>query len=250
VLQGFSNRFTDLLRAVDEIAFQYYLEPNNDTLDAMAYHLNYFVTLVTGIFDSLARLSVIRYDLKINGVDFERKIGLTKITLRKPTKQNFPFLEQLLTRNPELSKFISNEQNFIELFYPLREKIVHRERLQQTRFEYHGDTGDWKANFVEIPKDVEANINQFDKKQEHDLVTKWGIYRLGGQVLLEPFHFVKASTEKLALFCNRYFDMLGFNGSLETHSELKQEMEESKKSKTHMVFQKELEIFEKCHLGF
>jgi len=250
MLQGFSNRFTDLLRAVDEIGFQYYLGVGNDTLDAMVYHLNYFITLVTGIFDSLAKLSVIRYDLKINNVDFEKQTGLTKVTLRKPIKRKFPFLEQLTTKNQELSEFIASEQNFVELIYQLRDKILHRERLPQSTFQNHSNEGRWKANFVEIPVEVAASISQFDRKHEHEFVTEWGVYGLATKTFIEPFHFVKASARKLTDFCNNYFELLQFGQLLEMYPEVKRKAEENKTSKTQVPFPKQLEIFEKCHLGF
>ena len=248
MLQGFSNRFTDLLRAVDEIGFQYYLDANNDTLETMVYHLNYFITLVTGIFDSLAKLSVIRYDLKIKRVDFDKQGGMNKITLRRGVGKDF--LKQVTARNQELSKFIDCEQCFIELFYPLREKIVHRERLQQATFDYSGNEGNWRANSVEIPVEVAEGISQFDKKQEHEFVTEWGVYVPHTQTFVEPFHFVKASARKLTDFCNNYFELLNFNQLLEGYSEIRCKIEKSRISETSMISLRMVEIFEKCHLGF
>jgi len=248
MLQGFSSRFRDLLRAVDEIGFQYYLDVNNDTLEAIVYHLNYFITLVTGIFDSLANFSVIYYKLKIKGVDLNKQRGMNKITLRGGVGKDF--LEQLTAKNQELSEFIAREERFSELFYPLREKIVHRERLQQTRFEYQGDGGSWKANAIEIPVDVAESISQFDKKQEHEFVTEWGVYGLDTKTFIEPFHFVKASARKLTDFCNNYFELLNFNQLLEEYSEIRCKIEESRISETSMIPLRMVAIFEKCHLGF
>jgi hypothetical protein len=244
MLQGFSNRFTDLLRAIDEIGFQYYLGVNNDTLDTMVYHLNYFITLVTGIFDSLANLSVAYYDLKIKGVDFDKEKGMYKITLRKKVGRDF--LKQLEVKNHELFNFISGNEHFIELFYPFRERILHRERLQQSGFEYYGSEGKWKANIIKIPLNVAEIIRQFDEEQEYEPVTKWGMY----SVFLEPFHFVRAATEKLIEFCNKYFELLNFEELLEMHPEVNRKIEESSKSESHRTFAKELEIFKNNRLGF
>lgn len=244
ILQGFSNRFMDLLRAIDEIGFQYYLGVNNDTLGAMVYHLNYFITLATGIFDSLANLSVVYYDLKIKGVDFDKEKGMNKIALRK--KAGRDFLKQLEVKNHDLFNFIGGNEHFIELFYPLRERTLHRERLQQAVFEYHGREGEWKANIVEIPLNVAETIRQFDEEQEYETVTKWGMY----SAFLEPFHFVRAATEKLIEFCSKYFELLNFEELLEMHPEIKRKIEESSKSESHKTFVKELEIFENNRLGF
>jgi hypothetical protein len=248
VLQGFSNRFTDLLRAVDEIGFQYYLGANNDILEAMVYHLNYFITLVTGIFDSLANLSVIYYNLEIEGVDFDKEKSMNKITLRKKVGRDF--LKQLKVKNHDLSDFIDGNEHFIELFYPFRESILHRKRLQQTVFEYHDSEGSWKANFVEIPEKAVENINQFDRRQKHEPLTEWGVYKLDARTYIEPFHFTKASARKLAEFCNKYFELLNFDGLLEMYPEVKGKLEENRVSGTNRPFTKELELFEKSHLGF
>jgi hypothetical protein len=249
ILQGFSNRFTDLLRAVDEIGFQYYLGANNDILEAMVYHLNYFIILVTGIFDSLAILSAIRYNLQIKRVNFDEKKRMQKITLQEKVVGK-DFLQQLRNQNDKLYDFIDHEQCFIELIYILRDKIVHRESLPQTTFEYHDSEGNWKANFVEIPGKAVENINQFDRRQEDEPLTEWGIYKVDARIYIEPFHFTKASARKLAEFCNKYFELLNFDRFLEMHPDVKEKLEENRASGTYRFHMKELELFKKCHLGF
>lgn len=244
ILGGFSDRFRHLLRAIDEIGFQYYLGANNDTLEAMVYHLNYFITLVTGIFDSLANLSVVYYGLKIKGVDFDKEKGMNKITLRRKTGEDF--LRQLEVKNHDLSDFIISNELFIELFYPFRERILHRERLEQAGFEYHGKDARWRANIIQIPSDTAEIIRQFDEEQEYEPVTKWGMY----SKFLEPFHFIKAATEKLVDFCNGYLERLNFNQLLEMHPEVKRKIEESRKPEKYKTFLKELEMFENNRLGF
>jgi hypothetical protein len=54
ILDGFSQRFCFLLMSIDEMGFQYYRGVNNVTMDDMLYHFNYFILLITGIYDSLA----------------------------------------------------------------------------------------------------------------------------------------------------------------------------------------------------
>lgn len=210
----------------------------------MVYHLNYFITLVTGIFDSLANLSVAYYDLKIKGADFDKEKGMYKITLRK--KAGRDFLKQLEVKNHDLFNFISDNEDFIELFYPFRERILHRERLQQSGFEYYSSEDKWKANIIKIPLNVAEIIKQFDEEQKYKPITKWGMY----SVFLEPLHFGRAATEKLIEFCNKYFELLNFEKLLEMHPEVKRKIEESSKLESHKTFVKELEIFENNRLGF
>jgi len=248
LLQGFSSRFMDLLRAVDEIGFQYYLGVNNDILDAMVYHLNYFIILVTGIFDSLATLSFIRYNLQVKGVDFNKKKGMTKITLRQKGRGRVvgeDFLRQLRAHNEKLAEFIIHEQCFIELIYVLRDRIIHRERLPKFTLENYDSEGSWKANLVEIPAGAAKNISQFDRMQGYKPLTECGVYKFGACICIEPFHFTKASERRLIEFCNKFFELL------EIHPEIKGKLEANRPSGTHRVLmRRQLELFEKCHLGF
>lgn len=210
----------------------------------MGYHLNYYIILVTGIFDSLANLTTVYYDLKISGVDLDKEKCLNKITLRNSVGRDF--LKQLQIKNSYLFDFIKANEEFIELFYPFRESILHRQRLQQAVFECHDKDGIWKANIVDIPPNILKIIKQFDKKQEFELVSNWGVY----STFLEPFHFIKAATKKLTEFCDKYFELLNFGELLEMYPEVKRKIEESYKSKSHISFIQELEVFQNNHLGF
>ena len=245
-LQGFSNRFIDLLRAIDEIGFEYYKGVNNDTMDGMVYHLNYFITLVTGLFDNLALLSLLYYNLQVKDVNVTQKKNMHKISLR-----NKDFRKALKKENQSLHEFIiKNKENFIELFYPLREEIIHRSGLKRAGFKYTGDDVNWEMNIIKLSEDVANKIEVFDEESEYEFITKWGIYKSHSEYFLEPFHFVKAATKKLIEFCNKYFELLAVNQLLEKYPEVKRKIEESNESKTHRDFIKGLEIFKRDHLGF
>ena len=245
ILQAFSNRFIDLLRAIDEIGFEYYKGVNNDTMDGMVYHLNYFITLVTGLFDNLALLSLSYYPLQVKGVNSRQKDRMFKISLR-----NKDFLKALKEKNQDLHDFIKNNKNFIELFYPFREEIIHRSGLKKAGFKYTGDDVNWEMNIIRLSEDVANKIEVFDGESEYEVITRWGIYKSNSEYFLEPFHFVKAATENLIEFCNKYLELLAFNQLLEKNPEVKQKIEESNKSKTHRDFIKNIEIFKRDHLGF
>ena len=245
ILQAFSNRFIDLLRAIDEIGFEYYKGVNNDTMDGMVYHLNYFITLVTGLFDNLALLSLSYYPLQVKGVNSRQKDRMFKISLR-----NKDFLKALKEKNQDLHDFIKNNKNFIELFYPFREEIIHRSGLKKAGFKYTGDDVNWEMNIIRLSEDVANKIEVFDGESEYEVITRWGIYKSNSEYFLEPFHFVKAATENLIEFCNKYLELLAFNQLLEKNPEVKQKIEENNKSKTHRDFINGLEIFKRDHLGF
>jgi len=245
ILQAFSNRFIDLLRAIDEIGFEYYKGVNNDTMDGMVYHLSYFITLVTGLFDNLALLSLSYYPLQVKGVNSRQKDRMFKISLR-----NKDFLKALKEKNQDLHDFIKNNKNFIELFYPFREEIIHRSGLKKAGFKYTGDDVNWEMNIIRLSEDVANKIEVFDGESEYEVITRWGIYKSDSEYFLEPFHFVKAATENLIEFCNKYLELLAFNQLLEKNPEVKQNIEESNKSITHRDFIKNIEIFKRDHLGF
>lgn len=245
ILQGFSNRFLDLLRAIDEIGFEFYKGTNNDTMDGMVYHLNYFIALVTGLFDNLAILSLFLHNLQMKDVDVHQKKNMHKISLR-----NKDFLKALKKENQNLHDFIIDNKNFIELFYPFREEVIHRSGLKRAGFEYRDNDVNWKMNVINLPENIVGMIEKFDEESDYEFVTRWGMYKAGSEYFLEPFHFVKAVTRKLVEFCNKYFELLAFNKLLEKHPEVKRKIEESNRSRTHREFIKDLEIFQSDHLGF
>lgn len=59
------DRLIDMISARDQIGRLYYSETNNDTQDEIIYHFNYWVSLFTGIFDSLAWISKIYLDIEV-----------------------------------------------------------------------------------------------------------------------------------------------------------------------------------------
>lgn len=58
-----SGRVKDMLKAIDEIGMNYYKGSNNDTMEDMLYHFNYWVTLYSGVLDALAWISLYRYSI-------------------------------------------------------------------------------------------------------------------------------------------------------------------------------------------
>jgi hypothetical protein len=62
-LKRYSDRNYVLAKQI-QMGFQYYQGVDNDTMDNTLYHFNYFVSLITGIFDSLAIRTKNQYNLK------------------------------------------------------------------------------------------------------------------------------------------------------------------------------------------
>ena len=201
-LYAFSNRFIYLLMSVDKMGFQYYLGVNNDTLNNILYHFNYFISLMTGIFDSLAIITQEQYNLTFKG----DPIPPERISLNPRAGKNF--LKVLKKRNPNLRKHINDYVNFIKQIYELRNLIIHREMLQKTALEF---IEKWKANFIMIDQDIADFIHLGnDRNQKYEPITQWGMYRLHTDNFLEPFHFAKSATKILITFSNEYLELLGF----------------------------------------
>lgn len=204
-LDAFSTRFVYLLRSVDEIGFQYYKGVNNDTLDDMMYHFNYSISLITGIFDSLALVTKNKYRLEYRGDDIPQRTSLNP-------KAGKDFLRVLREENSELRTHIHNFVNIIKLVYELRELVVHGKLLEKSRF----SSGLWKINVLKIDKSVLMYFPRNNRRQKYKPVTEWGLYILNDEfVYLEPFDFIKRLVKLLFNFTNEYLRLLGFNDFIE-----------------------------------
>lgn len=207
-LDAFSVRFRYLLESLDKIGILYYSGVNNNTMDDMMYHFNYFVMLVTGIFDSLAIKSNQQYAL-----GFENKSQ--RISLNPNAAKDF--LKAVREVHQDLRNHIHDYVYFIKLIYQFREVIIHRDLLDQTSFESRVVDTKWRMNFVSVNEDIAQLLRQCgDAPQKYDLVTRWGFYELGdANYLLEPFRFAKSVTKQLVQFSDRYLELLGFTNFVE-----------------------------------
>jgi hypothetical protein len=146
-LNALANRFVNLLMSLDEIGFNYYRDANNDTSADIMYHFNYHISLVTGIFDSLAYSTKEHYK-----IDFPGSANLQRLSLRRKTGKEF--LKAIRERNPTLRKHINEYVDLINLVYELRETILHREMMENTIYENWSRDERWKAVFIKIESDI------------------------------------------------------------------------------------------------
>ena len=229
MLDALAYRFYYALMALDEIGIQYYTGVNNDTMDNMFYHFNYLISLITGIFDNLA--------LKTNtalGINFRPgpKVSLSN-------KNGRDFLREIRSKDQTLRNHIHSYVEFINLIYLFRELVIHREGLSKTGFENIDTNGKWKANFIKITKEIKEKIDLCgDKKDVYNPFTKWGVYRIHTEFLLEPYHFSIQSLITLKKFVDEYLRLLGCPSFIETQK------------RKQCDFTRTLTLFEKYHLGF
>jgi len=203
-LYAFSSRFIYLLMSLDEMGFQYYLGANNDTLNKIFYHFNYFISLMTGIFDSLAIITKKQYGLTFEGDNME-----SKISINPKTGKAFVKALKKSKRNPDLYEHINKYIAFMTLIYPLRNEIIHREMLPKKAPAFIGSNEKWVANFFKIDHDIIELLRLCnDRTQEYEPITQWGRYKSHTDIFLEPFHFAKSATKILITFSNKYLELL------------------------------------------
>lgn len=233
ILDAFSSRFVFLLTALDEMGFQYYHGVNNDTMKNTLYHFNYFISLISGIFDSLAIRTKSQYTLKFNGEHIPSRTSLSKDSGKE-------FLKEIKKANLDLYNHIINYTNFIKLIYQLRELVLHREGLLKSGFEYKDKDKKWKANFIKITKlelQYIKGLNNVDEKYQN--TTSWGVYELQDNLFLDPYIFSKKATSTLIEFSNKYLQLLNFNNFIQ----------DLISKDLYNSFCKNCEIFNKGYLG-
>jgi len=227
ILESLAQRFVFLLMSVDEIGFQYYSGVNNDTMDNSIYHFNYFISLVTGIFDSLAIRTFNQYELDFKGSNIP-----SRISLRNDIGRNF--LRAVKEKNRELREHIHDYVHLIKVIYLFRERVLHREGLREVGF---GHSDHWQANFIRVPSELLYYIKQCgDTEGDYEPWTKFGVY---DKSFLLPYKFAKSTTLLLSEFCNKYLQLLGFENFIE----------EIEKKKPQDDFVRNIRTFERDNLG-
>ncbi|WP_420629681.1 hypothetical protein [Candidatus Leptofilum sp.] len=229
-LQSLTDRLIYLLMAIDNLGFQYFLKVHNDTSINTAYHFNYLITLMTGIFDYLALYTNSKLGINFNS---------NEVSLN-PNDKNF--LKAIRGKQPDLRKHIQNYIQLIKLIHEIRNPIIHGELLPQTVLSKCDSlSSQWKFNTLRIDKNIKSLIRQnHDNPQKISMFSEWGCYDLNEHHFVEPYTFSKTAAKKLLLFVNNYLKILG-------HSDIfhKQITTDSDKK-----FLDSLKWFEVTNLGF
>ena len=112
-------------------------------MNTMMYHFNYFIILISGIFDSLA-------------IKTKNKYGLSFINDKQPSTTSLNknagkyFLKALREKEPKLHIHRSEFAYFINLIYEFRELLIHREMLDMQNFTPNMDEEKHTISAVEI----------------------------------------------------------------------------------------------------
>ena len=229
VVNALASRVEFALMALDEIGIQYYSGINNDVMSNTEYHFNYLISLITGIFDNLAIKTNDLYNFKLKPP--------FKISLSKACRKDF--LKEINKVNPKLDILIRDHTELIEVAYSLREIVIHREKLDKCSFQFRSNDCNWMLNLIEIPQKTYGHIIKCgDKKSLYSPFSNWGVHAQVNKIHIIPYYFSCEIMQMLLKFTDEYLRLIGYDSFVK--NEIK------KKSS----FGKELENFEKNHLGF
>jgi hypothetical protein len=234
IMDGFSQRFCFLLTALDEMGFQSYSPANNDTQAAMLYHFNYFIMLMTGIFDSLAIQTLDMYTLTFDGSDNRSRISLNPNNGKE-------FLKALKEVNLPLRQHIQNNCDLIKAPYLLREIVVHREGLNTIQVDDNG----WRANLITITQEFVDCLKRLgDTNKTYVQISDFGVYGAHGDTLLDSYEFSKRITSLLCIFCDKYLELMGYPNFIE------QQIGQQPPDNSLSSFSGIIALFKEDNLGF
>lgn len=237
VLDSLGTRLIDMFIAIDEIGKQYYQGANNDSLNMTIYHFNYWVTLFTGVLDTLAFVALHRYC-----ITYTKQI---KVGLR--AKTNKEYLKTTSYCNIRLFQFIKENQKIINLMYGdgPRDLIIHRERMRGVQV--IRNTKEFKINMLFIGErffNKIVNISGY----KGNVSNPWGHTQQAGMFFLEPYGFAKNATNELLTFVNSFLDNLSFEDYLKKNEILNDAVIRLNVEKNGYF--KERDLFVKSHLGY
>lgn len=237
MISALADRLVDMLTAIDEIGQQYYLGVNNNTQSKIVYHFNYWLTLYVGVLDNLALITQLRYQIPI--VDAE-KVGLSR-------SRHKDFLKEVDKHNPQIDSLLIANSSIVNLTHDPRNTVIHRERLKSVTVDNRNEG--FYLNMIRISEEFFNRIVALSKNKG-DKLNKWGHHRSHTDYFLEPYRFVKETTEILINFVNEYLDTLDFEEYLKIYPEIKKRIKESETKKSHKDYEQSLTIFKKGSLGY
>jgi len=192
-----SIRLEFICRAVDKVSFFALKNPNNNTLFNASYHLAFLILLITGCFDDLAWIANHLYCLNLSKYDVEIKIPLEKKTSE--------FTKKLRLRNQTLAGFLENKDTKIKinLFYQIRDAIMHREFLKGATCQVH-DSGTTQSFITIYPPNEFLDLFKCSGYS----FDAWGLVTLGNEIHIEPHLFCTQALSHCAQVVNTFLDLI------------------------------------------
>jgi len=186
-LASLSTRFMFICMAYDKVAFLSLKAANYEDQSDQLYHLVYFVTLITGVFDNLAHIIKECYQLETKD---RRDIGL-RIPEDKKTTEFYKTLEH---HNANLHAYLTamDTQRDIKVFYPLRDSLAHRELPTGVQLQRGSET---RKNVFELNSQTLQEL-----KKISDSLT---FIAVGNLPFLDPLPFIGWAQEVTITLVNR-----------------------------------------------
>jgi plasmid maintenance system killer protein len=194
-LASLSTRLMFICRAYDKVAFLALKTANYEDQSNQLYHLVYFVMLITGVFDNLARIIKERYQLKIN--------DRWDISLRIPqNKKTTEFYKKLECHDVNLHDFLTamDTQKDIKIFYPLRDSLTHRELPTGVQLQQNSEIG---KNVFELNSEIFEELKNIADSPNF-------IIR-GNPCFLDPLSFIKWAQEVTITLVNRVLSSIDWD---------------------------------------
>ncbi|MBA7592517.1 hypothetical protein ES708_34704 [subsurface metagenome] len=195
-LASVGTRLEFVCKAYDKVAFFSLKTANLDDQSNQLYHLAYFVMLITGVFDNLAHIIKEFYHMPIKK---RMSINLRIPPDEKPSK----FYQLLKAENAILYEFLTapDTQRDINIFYPLRDSLQHREFLRGIQYQEGSETN---KNVFELSRETADSLSMISDKLIY-------IIDLVEIRCLDPLPFIKWAQEVLVGLVNRVLSSIDWD---------------------------------------
>lgn len=231
-----ADRFTFVLKCIDEMGKMYYNGVTNSTQKNLMYNFNHFISILTGLFDNLALITNEKYNI------YEKNYEKEKITLN-PNRNEF--VNEIENHDVKLFDHIKNHSDFLNLAHILRNPIIHGKMFDMTFLKYN----EIKLNTLIINNEILLCLRRIPKKiNKTKRLEWWGVHGLKefkafkDKYFIEPYQFSKSAAEILIEFTNEYLIILG-------NTDFIKELEEKDKEEPDQFYRMMMN-FKENYLGF
>lgn len=187
--QAVLSRTARILEARDQVGMAFYASSSQDNADRMAYHFDYLVLLVSGAFDSLARLANELFGRPVNSVG---------LTWRVSRRSGAGLARALQATAPKVAvvQAAPRLQEFLELVALLR-NMIHEAPLPSV-----GAPGAFNTHFyLGLPDSIASEVPTRTRALGSD--DEWGIARVVRD-MVEPYTMAHALVHEALIWLEAF----------------------------------------------
>jgi hypothetical protein len=195
----------------------FYSDIDSDTHDETLHHFSCFMSLICGVFDTLALTTKSLLKLNFDRDDIPSRTSLSN-------KSGRDFLRALKAANIELCEHILNFRSYINLVYAFRDPLIHSDIPTGGSLNYTFGIERKDAIIIAVKGEVVEwfkRYNGFEYDLRNTPWSKWGVYMASGRVAnnpsklwVSPYVFARTAARILVDFTNEYLRLLGVPDSL------------------------------------